>query len=139
MPTKLSAQERTEKSKQIEIKNLCGEFFWMSDAKNSNFVLSDQDGAWLTISTETTGDNSKLTVNGKTIEIPPTKHPLRDFSLFLDASVAELICDNRHAITTRIYRSPAGPLKITSATDEKNLYQLSAWQLNPISTNRLTT
>ena len=64
---------------------------------------------------------------------------MRDFSLFLDASVAELICDNRHAITTRIYRHPNGPLKITSATDEKSLYQLSAWQLQPISPNRLTT
>lgn len=139
MPTKLSVQERTEKSKQIEIKNLCGEFFWMSDAKNSNFILSDQSGPWLTISTDTTGDNSKLTVNAKTIEIAPTKHPLRDFSLFLDASVAELICDNRHAISTRIYRQPAGPLKITSDTTEKNLYQLSAWQLATISPNRLTT
>ncbi|HEX4380158.1 MAG TPA: hypothetical protein VH022_09005, partial [Candidatus Acidoferrum sp.] len=112
---------------------------WMSDAQKSIFELSDQSGPWLTISTETTTDNSKLTVNGKIIEIPPTKRPLRDFSLFLDASVAELICDNRHAITTRIYRKPTGPLKITSATSDKNLYQLSAWQLHPISPNRLTT
>jgi beta-fructofuranosidase len=139
MPNKLSAQQRAELPKQIEIKNLCGELFWMSDAKKSNFELSDQSGPWLTVSTETTGDVSKLTVNGKTLEIPPTKHPLRDFSLFLDASVAELICDNQHAVTTRIYRQPNGPLKITSDTSEKNLYQLSAWQLNPISTNRLTT
>ena len=139
LPNKLSAADRAARAKEIEIKNLCGELFWMSDAKKSNFVLSDQSGEWLTISTETNPDGSKLTVNGKTIEIPPTKHPLRDFSLFLDASVAELICDNRHAITTRIYRKPNGPVKISSATDEKNLYQLSAWQLNPISPNRLTT
>jgi beta-fructofuranosidase len=127
MPNKLSAQQRAELPKQIEIKNLCGELFWMSDAKKSNFELSDQSGPWLTVSTETTGDVSKLTVNGKTLEIPPTKHPLRDFSLFLDASVAELICDNQHAVTTRIYRQPSGSLKIT------------AWQLSPISPNRLTT
>ncbi len=139
MPNKLSAQERADLIKKLEVKNLCGELFWMSDAKNSTFVVSDQTGPWLTVSTETTGDKSKLTINSKTIEIPPTKHPLRDFSLFLDASVAELICDNQHAITTRIYRQPNGPIKITSDPTEKNLYQLSAWQLNPISPNRLTT
>lgn len=139
MPNKLSAQERTDHAKQIEIKNLTGELFWMSDAKSSNFILADQSGSWLTVSTESTADLSKLTVNGKTIGIPPTKHPLRDFSLSLDASVAELICDNQHAITTRIYRQPAGPLKVTSDPSEKNLYQLTAWQLQPISPNRLTT
>src|ERR1700744_5829670 len=105
MPNKLSAADRTTRAHEIEIKNLCGEFFWMSSAQTSNFVLADQSGPWLTISTETTGDNSKLTVNGKTIEIPPTKRPLRDFSLFLDASVAQLISDNSHTTTTRIYRN----------------------------------
>ena len=139
MPNKLPSQDRADFAKKLEIKNLAGELFWMSDAKSSNFILSDQSGPWLTVSTETTGENSKLTVNGKTIEVPRTKHPLRDFSLFLDASVAELICDNRHAITTRIYRNPSGPLKIASDISEKNLYQLTAWQLTPISPNRLTT
>jgi beta-fructofuranosidase len=139
IPYKLSLEDRKERVPQIKIENVRGEFFWMSNAEKSNFVLSDQNGAWLSISTEADLLTSKLTVNGKTIEIPPTRRPLRDFSLFLDASVAELICDNRHAITTRIYRKPAGPLKITSDLSEKNLYQLSAWQLNPISPNRLTT
>jgi beta-fructofuranosidase len=139
MPNKLSSQERADRAQQIKIENVSGEFFWMGDAQKSNFELSDQSGPWFTVSTETATDNSKLTVNGKTVEIPPTKRPLRDFSLFLDASVAELICDNRRAITTRIYRRPSGPLKISSDPTEKNLYQLSAWQLEPISPNRLTT
>jgi beta-fructofuranosidase len=139
IPYKLSLDDRKDRVPQIKIENLAAEFFWMSSAEKSNFVLSDQNGPWLTLSTEADLINSKLTVNGKTIEIPPTRRPLRDFSLFLDASVAELICDNQHAITTRIYRKPAGPLKITSDLSEKNLYQLSAWQLQPISPNRLTT
>ena len=139
IPNKFSQQERKTRAQQIKIENVSGEFFWMSDAQNSNFSLADQEGPWFTVSTETNADSSKLIVNGKTIEIPPTKHPLRDFSLFLDASVAELVCDSRHAITTRIYRQPAGPLKISSDPSEKNLFQLSAWQLTPISPNRLTT
>jgi beta-fructofuranosidase len=139
IPYKLSLEERKERAPQIKIENVAGEFFWMSSAGKSNFVLSDQNGAWLTISSEADLINSKLTVNGKTIEIPPPRRPLREFSLYLDASVAELICENQHAITTRIYRKPLGPLKITSDLSEKNLYQLSAWQLSPISPNRLTT
>jgi beta-fructofuranosidase len=139
IPNKLSASDRVARSREIEIKNLCGEFFWMSDAQKSNFSLSDPAGPWLTVSVEAATDTSKLTINGKTIEIPATTKPLRDFSLFVDASVAELICDNRHAITTRIYRKPNGPLKISSDTAAANLFQLSAWQLRPISPNRLTT
>jgi beta-fructofuranosidase len=139
IPNKLSPQDRATRTQQIKIENVSGEFFWMSAAQQSNFVLADQAGDWLTVSTETNSGSSNLTVNGQTFEVPPTKRPLRDFSLFLDASVAELICDGQHAITIRIYRKPNGPLKITSDATEKNLYQLSAWQLNPISPNRLTT
>ncbi len=40
---------------------------------------------------------------------PPKETPAPRLSLFLDASVAELICDSRHAITTRIYRKPNAP------------------------------
>jgi beta-fructofuranosidase len=139
IPNKLSATDRATGVNEIEIKNLSGEFFWMSNALKSNFSLADQSGPWFTVVAETDENGSRLKVNGQTIEIPLTNRPLRDFSLFLDASVAELICDNRHAITTRIYRQPAGPLKITSDPSEKTLYQLSAWQLRPISPNRLTT
>jgi beta-fructofuranosidase len=139
IPNKLSAADRTTRAKEIEIKNLSGEFFWMSNALKSNFALADQSGTWFTVVTEADENGSRLKVNGQTIEIPLTNRPLRDFSLFLDASVAELICDSRHAITTRIYRQPAGPLKITSDPSEKNLYQLSAWQLHSISPNRFTT
>ncbi|MBV8514539.1 MAG: hypothetical protein JO260_04490, partial [Acidobacteria bacterium] len=139
IPNKLPPQERTARVQQIEIKNISGEFFWMSNAMRSNFSLADQTGERLTVVAEQDENGSRLKVNGKTIDIPLASRPLRDFSLFLDASVAELICDNRHAITIRIYRKPAGPLKITCDTSEKNLYQLSAWQLQPISPNRLTT
>jgi hypothetical protein len=61
-----------------------------------------------------------------------------DFRLFLDASVAELIVDRRHAITTRIYRKPDGPLRIAIGNDSQ-LEAFEGWQLRSISANRLTT
>ena len=33
----------------------------------------------------------------------------QEFRLFIDGSVAELIWNKKHAITTRIYRKPNGP------------------------------
>lgn len=139
IPNELSAADRASRAGEFEIKDVCGEFFWMSDAQKSNFSLADQSGAWITVSLDTGPDGPKLRINDKTIEIPPTTRPLREFSLFLDASVAELICDREHAVTKRIYRKPNGSLKLSSATSAENLFQFSAWQLHPISTDRLTS
>jgi beta-fructofuranosidase len=139
IPNELSASDRTSRARDIEIKDVCGEFFWMSDAQKSNFCLADQSGPWITVALDTGPDGPKLRINDKTVKIPSTTRPLREFSLFLDASVAELICDREHAVTVRIYRKPNGSLKLCSDTSSANLFQFSAWQLHPISTDRLTT
>ena len=58
----------------------------------------------------------------------------------VDASVVELICNGKHAFTTRIYRKPDGPLRISlSDSDLAQLDGLEAWQLRPISPDRLTS
>jgi hypothetical protein len=49
-------------------------------------------------------------------------------------SVAELIVDRRHAITSRIYRQPDGSLRIKpNGEDLLSLVSLDAWELRPIS------
>jgi hypothetical protein len=53
-----------------------------------------------------------LTVNGDAVEIPSATTHEHNFHLLLDGSVAELIVDRRHAVTTRIYRKPDGPLRL---------------------------
>jgi hypothetical protein len=50
---------------------------------------------------------------------------------------AELIVNNRHAFTTRIYRKPEGPLRI-SVSGLIKFASFEAWQLQPISPDRLT-
>jgi hypothetical protein len=62
-----------------------------------------------------------------------------EFRLFVDGSVAELICDDRHAITSRIYRKPDGPLRVATESTLARFIQLEAWQVRPISGDRLTT
>jgi hypothetical protein len=90
---------------------------------------------------EASSDSSaRLTVNGQSIDVPPAADSQHSFHLFLDASVAELICDQKHAITSRIYRTPAGPLRISpTESDLGQLTSLEAWQMRAISRDRLTT
>ncbi len=134
-----STPERISLAHRFEITDIAGEFFWASEAQKLTFTLADQTGTWVGVSLGLEGGVSKLTLNGKTINLPPTQRFGREFRLFLDASVAELICDNQHAITTRIYRKPDGPLRISPESSLPPIYELNIWQLRAISSDRLTT
>jgi len=132
--------ERTAALKTIHFDNVCGELAWKTKATTYTFTLEDRAGTWWSLHGEPQGSSAKLTVNGVSVDLPASSRPDREFHLFLDASVAELICDRQHGITTRIYRQPDGPLGIVLA--DSNLAQitsLQAWQLRAISNNRLTT
>jgi hypothetical protein len=57
----------------------------------------------------------------------------------LDASVAEFFCNDRQVLTSRIYRRPGGPLSVYLIDpDLSALRGFEAWQLHPISPDRLT-
>jgi hypothetical protein len=73
------------------------------------------------------------------MELPPARTPGHELRLFLDGSVAELICDHQHAITSRIYRKPEGPLRISPESSFVQIDALSMWQVRPISRDRLTS
>ncbi len=137
--------ERGLALRAIKIENLCGELAWRTAASRSRFTLVDRTGPWWSLDVQpqgsaADGSASKLTVNGVSMDLPASSKPEREFHLFLDASVAELICDRKHAITTRIYRKPDGPIRIVLGdSDLSQLTWLEAWQLRPISSDRLTT
>jgi beta-fructofuranosidase len=127
----------------VTIEGLAGEWHWtiLGDYLRSGrlaraeFQLEDNAGSWLSLSMEPPENLiSRLTVSGKSVDLPANEASARELRLFVDGSVAELICDNRHAVTTRIYRKPRGPLRVHG-----NFAAFHAWQLRPISHNRLTT
>jgi beta-fructofuranosidase len=136
-----STPERISLAHKFEITDIAGEFFWETAAQTLTFTfsLADQTGTWVGVSLDLQGGVSKLTLNGKTIDLPATQRLVREFRLFLDASVAELICDNQHALTTRIYRKPDGPLRISPESSLPPIDELHVWQLRAISSDRLTT
>ena len=119
------------------IEDLRAELAWKSFPDNFAFTLEDHSGPWWSLSLGQSNSTTALTVNGTAIKIfdQPSAH---DFRLFLDASVAELIVDRRHAITTRIYRKPDGLLHIRIGNDSR-IASFEGWQFRPISANRLTT
>ncbi len=134
-----STAERISLARNFEIKDIAGEFFWGSLAPKFTLSIADQAGAWVRVSVDAEGTVAKLTLNETTIELPPTQNPDHKFRMFLDGSVAELICNNRHAITSRVYRKPHGPLRISPESSFPQIYELNVWQLRAISNNRLTT
>jgi beta-fructofuranosidase len=105
-----------------------------------SMVISDSAGAWWWLNLENSASATLLEVCGKKIELPAQTTPELRFHLVLDASVAEFFCNSLHVQTSRIYRQPAGPLRVQiSGESVARLGSLEAWQLRPISHDRLTT
>ena len=144
----------------ITLENLCAELAWEISSPMASVQLFDRQGLWYSVSYSQEKSKATITVNFVSYEIPrtsadvsgandPSSHSSSppssltsrsevSFHLFLDASVAELIVNHRHAITTRIYRQPEGPLRINVSAPTK-FTAFQAHQLRPISPDRLTT
>lgn len=127
-------------ARSFKLENLCGELNWTCISLPFSFVLEDAAGAWFTIQVAPK-DNSIaiLSVNGQEIPVAYKPRKMLSFQLYLDGSVSELICNSEHAITTRIYRTPNGPLHLRTSDDATILANFETWQLKPISKDRLTT
>ncbi|HEX8764768.1 MAG TPA: hypothetical protein VF740_06380, partial [Candidatus Acidoferrum sp.] len=125
----------------FRIANVAGEFCWATESPRSTFALQDRGGPWLSLTLEPQDASTvKLSVNGKSVDLPMRSEREFRFHLLLDASVGELICNARHALTTRIYRQPDGPLGIrVDDSDLAKPVSLEVWQLRPISSDRLTS
>jgi beta-fructofuranosidase len=117
----------------VKIQNLAGEILLRVEALRAAIDLSDHAGPWFSARLETQGATTKLTVNGKSIELPTGGKTEHEFHVFIDGSLVELICDNQHAITTRLYRKADGPLDISA-----NYGSVRLWDVRPISHDRLT-
>jgi beta-fructofuranosidase len=124
----------------IEIENVGGEFVWQTAAGDFSMSIADDSGPWWSLKVEKKDSATVLQVNEKRIEIAALDPGEMDFRLVLDGSVAEFFCDSLHVLTSRIYRKPTGLLRLQLAeADVARLRSLQAWNLRPISTDRLTT
>jgi beta-fructofuranosidase len=132
--------ERANVLRTLVIPNLAGELRWTVAAGVFSLTLADSNGPWWSLKVSPAGTETRLQVNEKTIVLPARISGERTFHLLLDGSVVEFFCDDLHALTSRIYRQPRGPLHLRFGEgDQAALRQLEAWQLRPISSDRLTT
>jgi beta-fructofuranosidase len=127
----------------VKIESLCGEVEWTSNCDQCEFYLEDRSGTWVSI--EIKPKESAITIvsiGTASAEIRRSGGPIHSlfFHLFIDGSVCELFCERQLVFTTRIYRQPNGPLRLRAKGDSPIPFgSLSAWQLKPISRDRLTT
>jgi len=136
----MPGEGRTKTLAAVEIENLAGEFAWQTAGEPFSVTLADGAGTWWSLDLERRGSATFLRVNDKNIEIPKEASAEMQFHLVLDASVAEFFCNSLHVLTSRIYRPPAGPLRLElSELHASRLRSLEAWQLRAISKDRLTT
>jgi len=135
----LESKVMTDAIQQMKLKNLASQISWRSNGNAFTLKVVDDAGTWLTVSLELSNSAvTRISVNNVAANAPALQHPT--FHLFLDGSVAELICDGQHAFTTRVYRKPEGPLRISlGLADARSLDHLSGSQMRPISKDRLTT
>ena len=99
--------------------------------------LQSESGAdFVTIVCANKTGGRELRVNTVTAPVPGTAGSPVRLHLFLDGSVLEVFANGTTSLTARIYAIPSGPLlfKIEGA----ELASLDAWQMMPISRDRLT-
>src|ERR1700676_1439633 len=100
-------------------------------------LQSDNEDDFATISCTNKSGSRELRVNSLTAPLSAASgFPLR-LHLFLDGSVLEGFVNGTTAVTARIYQIPSAPLRVTLEGDSA-LTNFDAWQLTPISTDRLT-
>ena len=125
----------------IKIEGLCSELEWTTRSQGCVFTLEDRSGPWLSIDIGARNSSTAvISVGGKSVEAVRGPLGMIYFHIYVDGSVSELICNRKHAFTTRVYRKPNGSLRLRSSGDpELPFSSLQAWQLKPISPDRLTT
>jgi beta-fructofuranosidase len=100
--------------------------------------LNSDDGEnFATISCTTKSGSRELRVNSVTAPLSAAPGSSLHLHLFLDGSVLEVFVNRTTALTARIYQIPSGPLRLKIGGSAA-LAKFNAWQLAPISKDRLT-
>ena len=128
---------RQKEIERVRIHDLAAELDLHFQPKSENFTLrlrsNNQDFAVITCSSGPVG--RELRIGKITAPLPGNGVHLH---IFLDGSVLEIHANQTTFITARIYQIPTATLGIQLEGSLEDAV-LDAWQMNPISPNRLTT
>jgi beta-fructofuranosidase len=122
------------------IHNLAAELNLELTAMKDTFSIhlhSNNEEDFATISCTTKSGSRELHVNTVTAPVSGAPGSPLHLHLFLDGSLLEVFVNGTTALTARIYQIPSGPLRLKIKGDDA-LAKFDAWQLTPISKDRLT-
>ena len=137
--THLTGPVRQENLDRLRIRDLSAEIKLVLQPKSESVTirLQSQSSEFVAIVITEAAPGRQLRVGNFTAPLPgPAGSPI-DFHLFLDGSVLEIFAQRTVAFTARVYRIPAGPLRL-QLEGNAQLLALDAWQMNSISKDRLT-
>jgi beta-fructofuranosidase len=98
--------------------------------------LYSDSGDFASISCQNQTGSRELRVNKLSVPVSGSPAPPLSLHMFLDGSVLEVFANGTASLTARVYRVPSGPLRLKLDGNAK-LLSLNAWQLKPISGDRL--
>ncbi len=129
----------------IQIEACCGEILctWKRAAEPFELALAgsgEDTTPWLTLGYDPTHPQQVL-IDGRPIPMALDEKENPDFHLYVDSSVIEVLVNQQIACTKRFYYTGKKPqtLRLRWTGSTSSIVRLSAWQLSPISPNRLTT
>jgi beta-fructofuranosidase len=111
---------------------------FIPQADTFSIHLHSENGKnFATISCTNKSGSRELRVNAVTAPLSGAPGSPLHLHVFLDGSVLEVFVNGTTALTARIYQIPSGPLRLKIEGDAA-LANFDAWQLTPISKDRLT-
>jgi beta-fructofuranosidase len=124
---------------RVLIRDLAAELELTTQSKDDEFSITLQSdaGDFAAISCTRRDGRRELRVNEHVAPVPGNVGSPISFHIFCDGSVLEIFANRTVSLTTRIYKIPSGPLRLTRAGNFSVNF-LNVWQLKPISKDRLT-
>jgi beta-fructofuranosidase len=124
----------------LRIRDMASELELHFQPRGDDFTLrlqSDNGVDFAAISCINQSGSRQLQVNKVTAPLPGVAGSPVHLHMLLDGSVLEVFA-NGTALTARIYQAPSSPLRLKLEGDAE-LTNLNAWQMTPISKDRLTS
>jgi beta-fructofuranosidase len=132
--------ERLRALRGLRIENLAAEISMRIRPATFSMDVSDGQQTFLRLSYDPGKTGGELLMNGATAALSAAGQRELVITVVLDGSVIECFANGNTCLTTRVYQIPAKPLSIGIAeTALRNVLSLQAWQMTPISPDRLTT
>lgn len=134
----LSHSERALAIREKKFPGPSAEFQLRAQPKPFQLELTGSKASVMVLAYDPSRSGAEFSLNGKSAPLPPAGELF--FHVFLDGSVIEAIANHKTALTVRTYNVQNEPVRFAiSEPSLDSVSSLDAWEVRPISRDRLTT